>query len=197
MVDSMTQLDQYPWTGHGALMGHTAHEFQDTDYVLEFFGGNEKQARKGYRQFVEKGIPLGRQPDLVGGGLIRSAGGWSEVKALRRIGQMEKTDTRILGTGAFVEQILSETDTIKKYRLTNSDREADAVDLIRQNCQAADIHVPALTGGSRQHHVCKVRHALARRLTAQLGLSFAETARLLGVTTSAVAKIHMRRNDEK
>jgi DNA-directed RNA polymerase specialized sigma24 family protein len=38
-----------------------------------------------------------------------------------------------------------------------------------------------------------VKRELACRLTAELGLSFAETARLLGVSTSAVAKIMLRR----
>ena len=33
---------------------------------------------------VEKGIPQGRRPELVGGGLIRSLGGWSAVLALWR-----------------------------------------------------------------------------------------------------------------
>ncbi len=31
-------------------------------------------ARKAYRAYVEKGIAQGRRPELVGGGLIRSAG---------------------------------------------------------------------------------------------------------------------------
>jgi hypothetical protein len=31
------------------------------------------------RAYVEKGIAQGRRPELVGGGLIRSAGGWSVI----------------------------------------------------------------------------------------------------------------------
>jgi hypothetical protein len=58
--------------------------------------------RKDYRQFVEQGIGMDKQPHLVGGGLIRSLGGWSKVKALRRIGIKEKADARILETGAFI-----------------------------------------------------------------------------------------------
>jgi putative transposase len=33
-------------------------------------------AKKRYRSYVEEGISMGRRPDLVGGGLIRSMGGW-------------------------------------------------------------------------------------------------------------------------
>ena len=45
----------------------------------------------------------GRKPDLVGGGLTRSTGGWSTVKALRKGVDRMKGDERILGEGDFVE----------------------------------------------------------------------------------------------
>ena len=51
-----------------------------------------------------------RRPDLVGGGLIRSVGGWSEVLSLRRAKERVFTDERILGRGDFVETILRGAD---------------------------------------------------------------------------------------
>ena len=83
-VKSQTEFDKYPYSGHSALMGKVKREFQDTDYVLRLFGEKLPAARKAYRAYVEKGIAQGRRPELVGGGLIRSAGGWSVVKAMRR-----------------------------------------------------------------------------------------------------------------
>jgi putative transposase len=48
---------------------------------------------------------------LVGGGLIRSLGGWAEAKKVRAKGHDRmKGDERILGDGEFVSNILSETD---------------------------------------------------------------------------------------
>ncbi|MBE9569610.1 MAG: hypothetical protein IMF11_03225 [Proteobacteria bacterium] len=38
------------------------------------------------------GHSVGRCPELVGGGLIKSQGGWSAVKAMHRIGVREKLD---------------------------------------------------------------------------------------------------------
>jgi hypothetical protein len=46
---------------------------------------------------VREGIEKGRRPELVGGGLIRSLGGWSEVLSLRRRGEKTASDERILG----------------------------------------------------------------------------------------------------
>jgi hypothetical protein len=110
MVESMTALDRYPWSGHSCIMGHKKYCWQDSAFVLSWFGKKIRDARAAYRSFVEKGIAMGRQSTLVGGGLVRSAGGWSEVKALRRIGAKEKGDERILGSGAFVSNVLSEAD---------------------------------------------------------------------------------------
>ena len=48
--------------------------------------------------YVEVGMGQGRLDELTGGGLIRSVGGWSEVKRLRRMGKDHvMSDERILG----------------------------------------------------------------------------------------------------
>lgn len=197
MVDSLAKLDFYSWSGHCAIMGCKVNEWQDCDFVLRWFGNNLRDARQSYRKFVEKGIRLGRQPHLVGGGLVRSAGGWSEVKALKRIGVQEKSDERILGSGKFVDQILSETSLAEKLRLANLDRKDAASQMIQNYCEDAGINRQALHGGSRNRQVSKVRHDLACKLTKELGLSYAEAARLLGVSTSAVSNIVVRKNGNK
>jgi hypothetical protein len=56
---------------------------------LKWFGKKEGEARNAYRTYVKKVVSEGRRPELVGGGLIRSQGGWSAVKAMRRSGQGE------------------------------------------------------------------------------------------------------------
>jgi putative transposase len=195
IVKSMKELDIYPWSGHGAVMGRVENNWQDNEFILERFGKNKKQARLSYWRFVEQGISLGRQPQLVGGGLVRSAGGWSEIKALRRIGHKEKGDERILGGGEFVSFILSEAELAKKYRLANLDRGKAASELVERRCRESGVLIQALSGGSRLAQVSAVRQDLAYRLTSELGVSLAEAAWLLGVSTSAVAKILMRRNN--
>jgi putative transposase len=196
IVESLSKLGRYRWSGHSALVGSKEHNWQDTTTVLKWFGEKPKHARQVYQRYIEDGIGLGRQPHLVGGGLIRSAGGWSEVKALRRIGTPEKGDERILGGGSFVAQVLNEADVTQKYRLANLDRGKLSAEMVESYCAESGVSVPALSGGSRRHPVSKVRQELACRLTEELGLSFAETARLLGVSTSAIAKIMLRRIKE-
>ena len=94
LVDSLAKLDRYRYCGHSVLIGRVNNDWQDRDYVLKWFGSKEGEAKRAYRQFVKKGIDQGRRPDLVGGGLIRFQGGWSAVKAIRRLGVREKLDER-------------------------------------------------------------------------------------------------------
>ncbi len=108
LVKSLTETDRYLYSGHSVLMGNVTRDFQDTDYVLRQFGKKISTARKAYRAYIEKGIGQGRRPDLVGGGLIRSAGGWSMVKAMRRVQDHMKSDERILGDGEFTQSVLEE-----------------------------------------------------------------------------------------
>ena len=120
VVRDLKDLNRYSYCGHSALMGKEKREWQDIEYVLGFFGKRAGEARKKYRSYVEKGIPMGRRPELVGGGLIRSLGGWDEVKRTRLSGQDRiKSNQRILGESDFVIDVLSEAEEnfSRKYRL--------------------------------------------------------------------------------
>jgi len=75
IVSTLDELDKYPYCGHSVLMGKSVPQWKDRDYVLKQFGRTEGRAKKEYRRFVEAGSGQGRRPELVGGGLIRSAGG--------------------------------------------------------------------------------------------------------------------------
>ena len=87
LVKSLAQLDRYRWSGHGVLMGNIKKEWQDVGYVLKYFSRKEGEAKKEYRNDVLEAIDEGRRPELVGGGLIRSLGGWSAVKAMPCVAQ--------------------------------------------------------------------------------------------------------------
>jgi chromosomal replication initiation ATPase DnaA len=53
---------------------------------------------------------MGHRPELVGGGLLRSAGGWSALKAIRNSGMRIMGDERILGGSDFVESVLEKAN---------------------------------------------------------------------------------------
>ena len=141
-----------------------------------------------YRTYVEEGIAQGRRPELVGGGLVRSLGGWAEVHAVRQRGQPVLADPRILGTGAFVEGMIQAGD--ERLRVVHGweDRQRAARVAIAEECRKSEVSVEELRLGSRRHPLPTVRARLAERAVEEWGLSLADAARELGVSTSAVAK---------
>jgi len=116
LVAHMKALDEYPWAGHGVIMGKRKNDWQNIDYVLSLFGDKKARARREYRSFVQEGIDEGKRPDLIGGGLIRSTGGWQQLKALRKIGIRLKGDERILGDSDFVQMVLEVLRSGKQAR---------------------------------------------------------------------------------
>jgi REP element-mobilizing transposase RayT len=108
LVSDVGDLSEYGYCGHGALLGKRRREWQETEFVLSYFGGSLREARSMYVNYMEEGAEQGRRPELVGGGLIRSLGGWEEVKRVRLTGQDRvKGDERILGSDDFVDEVLS------------------------------------------------------------------------------------------
>ena len=43
LVASLAELERYPWCGHSVLLGKINNDWQDSDYVLKWFGGNQKE----------------------------------------------------------------------------------------------------------------------------------------------------------
>jgi len=111
MVRTLAELNSYAYSGHSAVMGKKRRPWQDVEYVLSFFGDNPRRAKKEYYSYVEAGLNQGHRNELTGGGLIRSLGGWTEVKKYGLKGQDHiKSDERILGESDFVTDILSKAD---------------------------------------------------------------------------------------
>ena len=84
IVSDLKALETYPYSGHSVIMGRCIREWQSVGSVLLLFNDRISRARHLYRKYVESGSNQGSRPDLIGGGLVRSAGGWSAIKALRK-----------------------------------------------------------------------------------------------------------------
>lgn len=103
LVKDFSALANYPWTGHGALLGKAKSSWMAVGETLAHFGSGFKNARREYMCFLENHQDM-RSGALSGGGLIRTRGGLLEVLKDRE--DREVYDTRILGEGDFVETAL-------------------------------------------------------------------------------------------
>ena len=188
IVAEYKELLKYPYSGHSAIMGKVKREFQQVDYVLRFFGDKVSTARRHYNQFVKNGIVKGRQPQLVGGGLLRSIGGWHALKAMDRLQLHIKGDERILGDSEFVEKVLAEQKEQfeRRYRLQslgyNIDRVVEKVAEILK-IDAKDIWKP----GNQPLRV-RARSLVCFWVVTELGMSGTSVGKFLRLGQPAVSR---------
>jgi putative transposase len=196
IVESMHALETYPFAGHCALMGKTRIAWQDTEYILALFGKNVSMARKNYADYVSKCAQAGRRPELTGGGLLRSAGGWGNVKAAYREGIRITSDERILGGSDFVEKVLASAgeDYDRRTRLKTSGIDLDVlVDAVSLHL---DVRSDELCGSSRLQNICRARALISCLAVQEFGITGAKVARRLNIDRSSVSRAIRRvRND--
>lgn len=186
LVRNLRELDRYPWSGHKTLMGEAENKWQERDYVLGQFGCGKREGVRRYREFMGEGRGQGRRPELVGGGLIRSLGGWSQVLSLK--GERVASDPRVLGGGEFVEGVLREAERRVKRYLPEREKEGMIARLVDKICKEEGIELGELRMGGQRRAVSRARGKIAWVLSREYGVSLAEIGRQVGVCTSAVGK---------
>jgi putative transposase len=169
MVATLEVLDAYPFCGHGVLLGKNELKGQSTVEVLSRFAKRDDAARKNYRSFIRDGIAIGRRDELVGIGTFR--GGFSHDNELK--------DSRVLGKGEFVEQIIRHTDE-------ELPAEKIALDIIVESALAAlDVSETELLSRTRELRVANVR-AIICHMAVRSGHSGVAIARLLKISGAGV-----------
>ena len=187
LVSSLDALARSVCSGHSVIMGRRKNDWQDTAGVLGLFADKKALTRRRYRMFVKNGIAEGKCDDLIGGGLVRSSGGWSAVKAMRAAKVYQKADERILGDGDFVERVLAEAeDQLKrKYAL-----QAAGVDLKQVEDRVFEIlklKSTELRAAGKQRRRVQARSLFCYWACRELGISMATLSRKLNISESAVS----------
>lgn len=189
MVPGIEELKKYPWTGHSAIMGTVKRDWQDSEAILSYFSSKKKRAVMLYEQFLAEGVALGKRPELVGGGLIRSLGGWSTVLSLRRRDTHTVSDERVLGSSDFVLDLFSEAEQKAKDTLRLSSQGKDLLELANEISKQNGMTENELRSGGRLRRISKARRLFCRIAVKEMRYPGAEVARFLGVTTSAVCRL--------
>jgi REP element-mobilizing transposase RayT len=187
-ISSLKKLDSYPYSGHSVLVGHYQNDWQSVDETLSLFGKKTPKARKRYRKFVKKGVTQGRRPELVGGGLIRSVGGWQAFKALDRNDVHLKSDERILGDSDFVEEVLKKAEE-KRERKYQLEAEGFTVDrLANRVASIVGLKSEDVWKKGKHPQIVRARSLLCYWAVNELGMTATELARRIGLTQSAISQ---------
>lgn len=188
LIKTPGELDGYPWTGHGVLVGKKKRKWQKTGEVLARFRSGKERAVSGYRRFIEDGWEMGSNPILIGGGLRRSAGGWEGVQELKKNGDYWKSDSQILGDGDFVELILkaAQEKMIEKERLKRAGWTFEKI--LQRGCEEAGVETQAIFRKGRNNSVSKAKSVISYWAVEKLGMSRRALAGHLKLTQQAVSK---------
>ena len=195
LVAGLTELEAYPYCGHGVILGRREEPWQDGEWVLGYFGKERSLARKRYREYVKEGVEGGRRPDLVGGGLIRSLGGWRRVKELRKGGERLKGDERILGDGKFVEEVLRKSGEHYERRERLRASGYDLERLAQEVSGALGIGDEQIWVRGKYAEVVERRSLFCYWAVRELGMKATELAMRFGISQPAVS-ISVKRGEK-
>ena len=188
LVPDMKSLEKYPFCGQGTLMGKLINDWQDTNGVLQLFGKNINQARRNYKEFVFKGIGMGRREDLIGGGLVRSVGGWQNVKAMRRGKLWQKSDERILGDGDFVEETLSASQEALEHKYSLKIRGYDLDKVADRVCELLGINQSDIWAPGKERYRVQARSLLCFWASRDLKVSQSELSRKFKLSATTISQ---------
>ena len=192
LVPDLKALSVFIYSGHSRIMRSKKSDWQDVDKVIGMFGKRRHHAVRQYEQFISKGVAEGRKPELTGGGLIRSVGGWHELSALRKMKIHFKSDERVLGDSDFVKEVLGSASEAmeRKYRL-----KAEGYTFERIARIVGEIfdtpHIDVIVPGKQPHRV-KARSVLICWAVQELGMSATAVGLKLGMSQSAASRAAQR-----
>jgi putative transposase len=187
IVNDLDALDHYPYSGHGVLMERHKNDWQSRKAVLSFFSDKPGMARRRYRDYVAAGVGLGQRPELTGGGLIRSSGGWEAVRILRKTGVFEKSDERILGDGDFVTSALIDANEKmeRKYAMRAKGINLDHLQHAVANLET--IRPEELIGPGKVRKVTRARILFCYWAVRDLGFSMTDVSKRLRISLPTVS----------
>lgn len=183
-VDSVEVLGSYPWTGHRAVVSGFGIIGQDIDGVLALFGENRKEALSSYLNMMESDSPAW---EYAGEGFILGSKGMvssrlSELISMdspRRIGMIGDQESSAAVARSVIES--------GSFDIRNRGDAHERVEgIMKETLSMFHLSPGALSGSSRTGAITEARAYAAKRLVAEVGLSLAETGRLLGVTRQGV-----------
>jgi hypothetical protein len=135
-----------------------------------------------FEPVCSQGLGDGQRPELVGGGLIRSLGGWVAAKAARGGKDRIKGDERILGDGDFVQEVLDSCQQQLEKRYQYLARGYNFDWLVGKVAALLDLEPEIVTRRGRYPDTVQARGVLCYWAARDLGISTLELAKRLGVS---------------
>lgn len=179
MVNSIEQLKEYTWCGHGFLMGYSnalGKTFQKREECLRRFGENEGEALKSYIDFLIQSC--GGKPEI--------AGQLSKVEATEISGSC-KGWPAVIGDPEFVTKIMNKYKDIIHRNHRKADYPLILEATAQKVCLEYNISLTELKKRGRNNTIAFARAVFCYRLYMQEFIPLSVIASFLGTTISPIA----------
>ena len=188
IVNSIDELDHYPWCGHSTIVGSVKHDWQNINEVLLHFSRNKRTARTLYRKFINKQSGKERNINMINGNYKQSATGWKHIDSSVSDNTSWRGDGRILGDKGFVDSILKKANEglDKKCRLRAAGWNIDT--LTSYICELYNVSEKDILKKGRSNALSSAKGLICYWGYNKLGLSGAELSRYLDVSRPAISK---------
>jgi chromosomal replication initiation ATPase DnaA len=137
-------------------------------------------------------VKHGRRQDLIGGGLLRTAGGWAALKAYRQLKIHVRGDERILGDSDFVESVLEEQNERLERRYRIQMQGWDFERILNRVARIFELKPEEVLSTVKQRKRVRARSLLCYWAVNELEMTGAAVVSRLKMSKSAVSRAVVR-----
>jgi hypothetical protein len=183
IVEDITALDRYNWSGHSVIIGKQSLEGQVVDKILSHFAKGKREATRQYKSFVADGVALGKRNELGGSRRMTR-------ELLEEFGE-EPYDARVLGDGVFVEELRQRRELESKFQSS-----MEIKDIVATVCRYLLIDPVELQHNSRAAKIVDARSVICYLAVRQVGHSGVEVGKQVNLRRAGVS-VAASRGEEK
>ncbi|MFH1618304.1 MAG: transposase [bacterium] len=182
LVKDMDGLVKYRWSSYREMLKQETGGIADRDYILRHFGEKGTEAVKKFQAFVAERAGKYRRGEYSGGGLIKSMGGMANVLAMRRDGEWEICDDRVLGCGDFVEKILKEAEG-------NPERKDKIEEIMKEVENQTGLKAEEILSRSQRRKITAARAVYCYLAKERGGINGAILMKQLGMSSGGITRL--------
>lgn len=183
VVSSLAALAEFPWCGHGALLGRVRHPWQATEDVLARFSPSTEHARRAYEAFVaeaqDRDEPSSRRGENPG-----------HVAARAIVRDLPTPTPEVPSEGLGESPALAASLCERLKRDASSPADCRAV--VAAVCLALGLSPEALATGRRSRALSNGRAVVAYVARTRYRISCAALAAALGTSSPAITLAERR-----
>ena len=137
---------------------------------------------KKFQAFVAERSSKQGKGEYSGGGLIKSMGGLANVLAMRKEGEKELCDERVLGSGDFIEKVLKEAGE-------KPERKVKVEEIMKAVEKSAGVKAEEILSRSRRRSVAAARARYCYLAKERCGVSGAGLMKQLKMSSGGITRL--------